>query len=67
MPTDIALVMVVVLILGKRVRTELKTFLLALAVADDLLSIVILGGEYSGEVKSNRGACKVLVQSDLGF
>ena len=51
MPTDIALVMIVVLLLGKRVRVELKTFLLALAVADDLLSIVILGAKYSGELK----------------
>ena len=51
MPTDIALVMVVVLLLGKRVRVELKTFLLALAVADDLLSIVVLGAKYSGELK----------------
>ena len=51
MPTDIALVMIVVLLLGKRVRVELKTFLLALAVADDLLSIVVLGTKYSGELK----------------
>ena len=51
MPTDIALVMIVVLLLGKKVRVELKTFLLALAVADDLLSIVVLGAKYSGELK----------------
>ena len=51
MPTDIALVMLVVLLLGKRVSTELKTFLLALAVADDLLSILVIGGKYSGELK----------------
>jgi NhaA family Na+:H+ antiporter len=51
MPTDIALVMVVVLVIGKHVRTELKTFLLALAVADDLLSILVIGGKYSGELK----------------
>jgi NhaA family Na+:H+ antiporter len=51
MPTDIALAMIVVLLLGKRVRVELKTFLLALAVADDLLSIVVLGAKYSGELK----------------
>jgi NhaA family Na+:H+ antiporter len=51
MPTDIALVMLVVLFLGKRVSIELKTFLLALAVADDLLSILVIGGKYSGELK----------------
>jgi len=54
MPTDIALVMVVVLLLGRRVSTELKTFLLALAVADDLLSILIIGGKYSGELKATE-------------
>jgi len=51
MPTDIALVMIVVLLLGKRVSVGLKTFLLALAVADDLLSILVLGAKYSGELK----------------
>lgn len=54
MPTDIALVMVVVLLLGNRVRPELKTFLLALAVADDLLSIIVIGGKYSGELKPSE-------------
>ena len=51
MPTDIALVMLVLLSLGKRVSIELKSFLLALAVADDLLSILVLAGRYSGALK----------------
>ncbi len=51
MPTDIALVILVVLILGKRVSASLKTFLLALAVADDLLSILVLGIKYSQALK----------------
>ena len=51
MPTDIALVMLVLLSLGKRVSVELKSFLLALAVADDLLSILVLAGKYSGALK----------------
>ena len=51
MPTDIALVMLVLLALGKRVSVELKSFLLALAVADDLLSILVLAGKYSGALK----------------
>jgi len=51
MPTDIALVMLVLLALGKRVSVELKSFLLALAIADDLLSILVLAGKYSGELK----------------
>lgn len=54
MPTDIALVMVIVLMLGKCVSTELKTFLLALAVADDLLSIIVIGSKYSGELKASE-------------
>jgi NhaA family Na+:H+ antiporter len=69
MPTDIALVMVVVLLLGKRVRNELKTFLLALAVADDLLSIVVIGGKYSGELKATEVLASigaVLVGAALG-
>jgi NhaA family Na+:H+ antiporter len=51
MPTDIALVMLVLLALGKWVSVELKSFLLALAVADDLLSILVLAGKYSGALK----------------
>ena len=51
MPTDIALVMLVLLALGRRVNVELKSFLLALAVADDLLSILVLAGKYSGALK----------------
>jgi NhaA family Na+:H+ antiporter len=51
MPTDIALVMLVLLALGKRVSIELKSFLLALAVADDLLSILVLAGKYSEALK----------------
>ncbi|MCX6430375.1 MAG: Na+/H+ antiporter NhaA [Actinobacteria bacterium] len=51
MPTDIALVMVVLLLLGKKVSIELKTFMLAIAVADDLLSIVVLAAKYSSALK----------------
>lgn len=51
MPTDIALVMAVLLLLGKRASLELKTFMLAIAVADDLFSIAIIGVKYSGSLK----------------
>mgnify|MGYP000845981700 FL=1 len=54
MPTDIALVMLVVLALGKRASGALKTFLLALAVADDLLSIIVLGVKYTGALKATE-------------
>ena len=51
MPTDIALVILVVLALGQRASLALKTFLLALAVADDLLSIIVIGVKYTGALK----------------
>ena len=54
MPTDIALVILVVLALGKRASVALKTFLLALAVADDLLSIIVLGVKYTGALKATE-------------
>jgi Na+:H+ antiporter, NhaA family len=54
MPTDIALVMLVLLSLSSKVRVELKLFLLALAVADDLLSILVLAFKYSGELKASE-------------
>jgi NhaA family Na+:H+ antiporter len=41
----------VVLALGRRASLALKTFLLALAVADDLLSIIVLGVKYTGALK----------------
>jgi NhaA family Na+:H+ antiporter len=51
MPTDIALVILLLLALGNKASKEIKTFLLALAVADDLLSIVVIGFKYSGVLK----------------
>jgi NhaA family Na+:H+ antiporter len=54
MPTDIALVMAVLLLLGKRVSSELKTFMLAIAVADDLFSIIILGVKYSDSLRPEQ-------------
>ncbi len=54
MPTDIALVILVVLALGKRASVALKTFLLALAVADDLLSIIVLGVKYTEALKATE-------------
>ncbi len=54
MPTDIALVMVVLLLMGKRASLELKTFMLAVAVADDIFSIAIIGAKYSGSLKPEQ-------------
>jgi NhaA family Na+:H+ antiporter len=59
MPTDIALVILVILALGKRVSPALKTFLLALAVADDLLSIIVLGVKYPGTLKPTEALASI--------
>ena len=47
MPTDIALSMGALALLGSRVNSSLKIFLLSLAIADDLGSILVLGLFYS--------------------
>ena len=59
MPTDVALVMAVLLLLGKRVSIELKTFMLAIAVADDLFSLVILGVKYSDALKPEAALASI--------
>lgn len=50
MPTDIALALGVVALLGKNFPSPVRLFLLTLAVADDFFSLVILGFLYSDQL-----------------
>lgn len=59
MPTDIALVLGVVALLGKRISQEVRFFLLALAVTDDLLSLIVLAFRYSDQADLFHSAATV--------
>ncbi|MBI3430575.1 MAG: Na+/H+ antiporter NhaA [Actinobacteria bacterium] len=54
MPTDIALAIGALALLGSRVNSSLKIFLLSLAIADDLGSILVLGVFYSQGINPVR-------------
>jgi len=66
MPTDIALALGVLSLLGKRVDPHVRIFLLTLAIADDLFSLIVMGlfyGDDLGPVK----ALSTLVAATVGF
>ena len=50
MPTDIALALGVLSLLGKRVNSNVRVFLLTLAIADDLFSLIVLGIFYGNDL-----------------
>ena len=54
MPTDIALALGALALLGSRIDSSLKIFLLTVAIADDLFSIVVLAVFYSSGVEPIR-------------
>jgi len=54
MPTDIALALGVLSLLGKRVQPQIRIVLLTLAIADDLFSLIILGAFYGEDLHPEK-------------
>ena len=51
MPTDVALAVGALSLLGKRIRPEVRFFLLTLAIADDFFSLVVIGIFFRSELR----------------
>ena len=65
MPTDIALALGVLSLLGKRVQPQVRIFLLTLAIADDLFSLVVMGIFYGNDLHPEK-ALSTLGAAALG-
>jgi len=66
MPTDIALALGVLALLGKRVNPHVRLFLLTLAIADDLFSLIVLAIFYGDDLEPIK-ALTTLVAATIGF
>ena len=60
MPTDITLALAVIALLGKQIDPKLRLFVLALAVADDFLSLIAIGIFYSGKLNMATSASTII-------
>lgn len=66
MPTDIALALGVLTLLGKRVNPPVRLFLLTLAIADDLFSLIVLAIFYGDDLEPIK-ALSTLGAAAIGF
>ena len=66
MPTDIALALGVLSLLGKRVNPHVRLFLLTLAIADDLFSLIVLAIFYGDDLEPIK-ALTTLGAAAIGF
>jgi len=66
MPTDIALAIGVLSLLGNRVDPQVRIFLLTLAIADDLFSLIVIGIFYGDNLEPIK-AISTLVAAAVGF
>jgi NhaA family Na+:H+ antiporter len=65
MPTDIALALGVLSLLGKGIEPQVRLFLLTLAIADDLFSLIVLGIFYASDLHPEK-ALSTLGAAALG-
>ena len=66
MPTDIALALGVLTLLGNRVDPQVRIFLLTLAIADDLFSLIVMGIFYGDDLEPIK-AISTLLAATIGF